>query len=579
MKSPVRSLKGVRNVMTGIILCLMGDAVGAPPEELQPKEVNSTNGGKIERKTQRPADRQGDKVIVDKLRGLVLLGSMEQVESKAEATQIRIENVKFLKEKKLPKCLHQALGKPVTLSFLNELASDIVLFYRQHDRPVVDVVLPEQDISNGVVQFVIVEGKLDKIRTRGVAWSAEEDLKKEIRIEKGEIIRARTLTEDVQWLNRSPFRNIDVLLAPGKKEGYTDIILRVRESRRPWRVYAGYEDSGNNLTGVERYMTGLNWGNILTDGDVLNYQFTTSRDFDDLKAHAASYVAPLPWRHVLTLYGSYADTDARTGGVEVGGESHQLGIQYGIRLPSPDFLDMRHEFFGGFEWKQSDSDVEFGQIRITDTTTDIGQFLLGYRTRIPDSLGNTRGEVTVYYSPGGMFDRAADGDYEAVRQGAGAEYIYTRLELERTTYLPEEFSLYNELAAQWSDKNLLPSEQLGFGGYYSIRGFDSRALVDTDEGIYLRSELHSPPFGIARYLTESFDDELVLLVFLDYGIAYRNSPLPGQEEQVTMASFGPGFRYRLQDNVDLRFDYGIQWIDGSIPDQSSRVHVGLVVSF
>lgn len=171
-------------------------------------------------------------------------------------------------------------------------------------------------------------------------------------------------------------------MAPGASEGYTDIILRVRESRRPWRIYAGYEDSGNDLTGLERYLAGFNIGNMLTDGDVLNYQFTTSRDFDDLQAHAASYVLPLPWRHILTTYGSYADTDVTVNGIDVGGKGEQLDMQYSIRLPKPDALALHHEVFGGFEWKKSDSDVEFGQVRVTDTTTEIGQFYAGYRTTI-----------------------------------------------------------------------------------------------------------------------------------------------------------------------------------------------------
>ena len=194
-------------------------------------------------------------------------------------------------------------------------------------------------------------------------------------------------------------------------------------------------------------------------------------------------------------------------------------------------------------------------------------------------MGQTGGEATLVYSSGGIFDHATDHEYEAVRGGTDPEYFYAHLELERITALPKNFSLHNELVYQWSDKNLLPSEQMGFGGYYSIRGFDPRALIDTDEGWYLRNELHSPPFHPARELGMDLADQLTLLMFVDYGVAQRNSPLPGQDERVTMASFGPGLRYRLEQNLDLRVDYGIQWIDGSIPDQSSRLHVGLVLSY
>jgi len=48
------------------------------------------------------------------------------------------------------------IGAPLTRSRLNALISAVILHFRQHDHPVVDVVVPQQDISSGVVQVIIL---------------------------------------------------------------------------------------------------------------------------------------------------------------------------------------------------------------------------------------------------------------------------------------------------------------------------------------------------------------------------------------------------------------------------------------
>ena len=67
---------------------------------------------------------------------------------------------------------------------------------------------------------------------------------------------------------------------------------------------------------------------------------------------------------------------------------------------------------------------------------------------------------------------------------------------------------------------LLPTEQLGFGGYNSIRGYDLYALA-ADSGYFVNLELWSPSYSLFR------NDELRFLAFYDYGDAYNHSVPPG----------------------------------------------------
>ena len=110
-------------------------------------------------------------------------------------------------------------------------------------------------------------------------------------------------------MNQNPFHTSDVVYHPGAALGETDIVLQTKD-RFPMRFYGGYEDSGNAPTGFDRYERASTGATPLSLGlgQQLNYQYTTSGDGHSLRAQAGSYVIPLPWRHTLTFFGSYADT-------------------------------------------------------------------------------------------------------------------------------------------------------------------------------------------------------------------------------------------------------------------------------
>ncbi len=551
--------------------------------EIEPKPVpGAEERGEVreEEAAELAEEFRKDEVLVESLRGLVFVGSQDDIASDAlEVEGVAVIAVPLLDTPQFRQRVRPFLGRPVTMRLIGEVAREAVLYCRKHDRPVVDVRVPEQDISAGTVQFLIVEGTVDQVQVEGARYFDEGPMRDQVRLQAGDSISRRALREDVRWLNRNPFRHIDVVLTPGETAGTTNVVLDVTD-RRPFRVYGGYEDSGNELTGHTRWLTGFNWGNVFTDDDQLNYQFTASSEFDRLRGHALSYIRRLPWRHVLTLYGYTVDTDVSTGGFDIEGGTDQLGLRYEIPLSDPENGQIRHELLTGYEYKRSDSDAQFGAVRATGETTELGQFMLGYRMVARDRCGRTSLEAKGFYSPGGPYGHADDDDFEAARFLADPEYFYARVDLERLTNLPDDFTLHNKLVYQAASDNLLPSEQLGFGGYYSVRGFDTRALTNTDAGFYLRNELRTPPMHLGETLgCPELEDRLQFLVFLDYGVALRYDAMPGTDDDITISSLGPGLRYSIARRLDVRVDYGIQWHTADLPGQSDRWHVGVVFSY
>ncbi len=253
-----------------------------------------------------------------------------------QASGIVLRGVKVPAPRSFNARLQPYLGQTLTRGKLNALIADVITFYRQHDRPIVDVIVPQQEITNGVVQLVVLEGRVGSISVAGNRWFSSNELGAGVRLQSGDAISSRQLQADLDWLNQNPFHTTDVVYHPGHSLGETDIVLQTTD-RFPVRFYGGYEDSGNAATGFDRYEAGFNWGDAfgLGLGQQLNYQYTTSGDGESLAAHAGSYVIPLPWRHTLTFFGSYADTKGEVPPLlDIKGRSYQISGRYGIPLPT-----------------------------------------------------------------------------------------------------------------------------------------------------------------------------------------------------------------------------------------------------
>lgn len=484
--------------------------------------------------------------------------------------------------KKVGDVLTTYLGRPVSLASLDEMIKETIRAYRRADRPVVDVMLPEQDITSGVVQLVVVEGKLNRIRVEGVDAETEEYLRRQVSLEKGDVINNREVLKNLNWLNRSPYRKVDLVYAPGYEFGTTDIILNTLESD-PVFFYMGYEDSGTEALGLDRFLFGFNWGNAFGPDQGFSYQFSTGTDFETVHAHSAAYTGLLPWRHFLVIAGSYADVDSGTtaGGttLDSGGQNTQGTVRYGI--PVNLFKSQAHELKLGFDFKSTNNNLAFGGDQVFDTTTEIFQFSLGYNILAQDRWGLTKVDVTGFFSPGGWSGDNSSDTFQEARNDAHADYVYGSLAIERQQRLVRGWTLRMRGQGQVSDGNLLASEQLGIGGYDTVRGFDNR-LVRGDEGFWGTLEVFTPATSIGRFMKwKNETDELRFLAFFDYGDVGNVNRLDDEPSSFQMSSVGGGLRWRYSDWFRLRLDYGYpistKNLDGL--DQSGRFHIGATANF
>jgi hemolysin activation/secretion protein len=575
-------------------VCVLAQGVNPlAPSALNPKPLpKQPPPTAVPQRPKSPRTPEGDKPMSPdqpdlKIKAIVIVKSQNEIhpEGVPGAAGLMVHDIPFLAGPDFRQTVEPFIGRLLTENAVRDLEDTIILYCRVRGKILVDMILPGQNISEGILQLWFLEGQVGKItvNNEGRKWFSDNLIRRNVRLKPGDSIDSNKLTQDLNWLNNNPFREVDVAFKPGDKLGYTDVELRV-DDRFPVRPYIGYEDSGTRFTGEERLLGGFNWGNVFGLDQQLNYQYSTDINFDLVQAQSGSYIIPLPWRHTITLYGSYVDGKAlfSPGSANTTANVHtwQSSIRYAV--PLPNVGPYEHGFDAGFDFSRGNNNLlAGGNTVLQNANTDIAQFVAGYNGALPDPWGRTIFGSEFYYSPGGLTDDNTDAAFNQLRTGAMANYFYARANLERMTKLPWNCLWIVRVWGQFANARLHPDDELSLGGYNTVRGYDER-VISGDEGLVVENELRSPPLFPSRMVgVPQVGDGLQFLGFFDYAFERQEVVLPadGTDPNKTLYSVGLGLRYTIRKNLAVRFDYGFPLTEKSLNERSSRGHVGVLLSF
>lgn len=217
-----------------------------------------------------PAD---ETPLLTALEGIVLVADTTPASLERLVTGVDASAVPLAQPQAIVAHLQAAIGQPASMASLQRLADGVTRLLREQGRVFVSVWIPPQDLTRGVVRVAVRPAHMEEpLQVTGAEHFSPASYLTWMRQQPGEEPDARRLQEDIDWINRNPFRNATLAAERGSTPDSTRLSLRVRE-RRPFRVFAGADNTGTETTDEQRIFAGLNWGNAFGRGDQLSYQY------------------------------------------------------------------------------------------------------------------------------------------------------------------------------------------------------------------------------------------------------------------------------------------------------------------
>ncbi|MCE9568902.1 MAG: hypothetical protein K8R10_02655 [Rhodocyclales bacterium] len=498
---------------------------------------------------------------------------------------------------------------------LEALESD----YRRLGYGTVQVYVPEQELTSGVVKVQVSEGVVGKVTITGNKYFNNENVRAGLpQLQEGKAPNMRQLSENVQLSNENPAKQVEVTLGTSEEEGKVDIKVEVKEED-PERFYVTLDNTGTKASGKHRLGFSYQNANIGNSDQVLTLAYTTAvdppggmkilgnrmlptQDGDGVKVDIFSIGYRLPLYSlgdsIDFIYGnSSTDTPASSptlgGGLGINGKGEVFGLRYNHIFPRAG--EYTSKLVLGYDYKYMNSRCSiagvptlFGIAGCTPHTfRPVTATYSGQWQKPGESIDFNIGVVHNLFPVGSEYlfvpvaPAAGGTDRYSAASGYKTKDEFTALRFggSYATAIGGDWLLRVAASGQYAENALPAGERLGVAGSTAVRGFLERAVA-VDRGYFANFEAYSPDIAASAGLPGN----LKWLVFLDTAHGFNLNPSVNQK--VNIASVGVGLRYNLKKDVSVRFDVA-RVMDGVWPNGSPNIavegdirgHFGLAFGF
>lgn len=443
--------------------------------------------------------------------------------------------------------LSRFLDKPLCPEMLMMARNQLTMHYVDNGYINSGAVIPDQDASEGVVRFKIIEGRITGILILGSRYFRQNYIKRRIEREIGPPFNIRRVQIALQRLQSNPLiRKVAATVRPGLKPGEADLLVQVTEDA-PFRTGLFFSNDRPPSVGALHGEWVLNHRNFSGNGDSLRASFGTTRGLRD---GALAYQVPLGRRSTL-LRIAYSASDSSV--IEEPFEDLDIGSRtdtWSITATHPFRWRPNREFNLGItaDHKSNETSIlgrsfSFSQGVLQGVSkVTAARLETEWTSRTSSSVSALRSRFSFgvdFLNPTGSAVGAPDSSFLA---WLGQAQSVRRLNSIGTTVLLKT-------ASQITRDPLLPMEKFSIGGASSVRGFRENTLV-RDNGATASLELRIPMITQApgRKLTFSF------MPFMDWGRGWDVNaaiPRPG-----SLWSAGAGFLWKYGASSYLNIYYG-----------------------
>lgn len=379
----------------------------------------------------------------------------------------------------------------IGINEIKQLMRVITNYYIGRGYVTTRVYIPQQDLGNGVLKLLVVEGITSSIEMN------EPDSRVNLATAfpglEGKLLNLRDIEQGLDQINRLQSNNATMQLLPGDTPGKSHILITNQQSK-VWNGNFSVDNYGSKSTGEHRATLTLGIDNPLGLNDFWSMSLSKNTELD--VEHKLSQSALLSFNipygywnytgsHSFSEYDSLIGTATQTYVSEGNTQTTNLGLQRVLSRSQQSKLTLT---LGGTH-KNSKNYIEgtklvSGSPKLTVLNANLTSVFAGLNGLWTLDGGIHRGvkAIGAVELPGAGDDFVPTVEFWKFNGSASYSKSLDFAPADLTGSWASSFNL------QYANDYLYGSEQVSIGGQYTVRGFDGTS-ISGDRGFYWRNDL------------------------------------------------------------------------------------------
>lgn len=430
--------------------------------------------------------------------------------------EIHLNGASLLSQNQQKKITEQFIGQCFVAEILSNLVNLINSHYHNLGYITVQVVVPKQNIVEGVLHLNVVEGRVEELVLGTGKISDKMQKFSAFGLVDGEMLNINHINQGLYQMNRLSSNLAVMKILPGSEDGQSRVEIE-NNKRLPLSLNLSHDNLGNDFTGIRRSSISAGFDNLLFLNDNINLSYTTNlnnnNSYKDLKSFSAGISIPFGYSTFSFDYYKSEYLGTIIGDVSV--------------TKSTGFSDQKKFGFNYLLFSSANNRLAF------DTSLAIKE-TASYQNGVKNADSQRRLVVNDYsmvlssyfdnstslylkptYSRGlKILDAKKDlKDLTANEAKAQFEVVKLYASVSKRFNYKIPFAFVSEFNGQIAKSALFGSEQFSVGGYYSVRGFRENYITG-DSGYNFRNKLNVNLGSLSGF---SYLNKFSFEPFYDYG--------------------------------------------------------------
>ncbi|MBV1904781.1 MAG: hypothetical protein KUG75_01790 [Pseudomonadales bacterium] len=381
---------------------------------------------------------------------------------------------------------------------LEQVAENLAQFYRSHGIPLAVAYIPAQTVERKVA-FSVLPGQLAKVDIEGAAHRPGVLIDKQFSDLVGKFVTETEVESALYLVNDLAGVDVQANFNAGENVGDTQLALTLNVAQ-PFSAIIRVDNDGDKYTGRQRSIARVNWHGPFGIGDSLEASVLQSWNPNNSSYGYIDYQFPvfdLATTLNVGISNSNFDFDDLSEQLDGDTRAAQVTIKRVMRR------SRRHSW----NWQLGNSWQSLKLKSVADNGMELENqkfwyLLAAVENELTSDVYKTRSDIRFELNGGDISDSTFPDQ----------KHFFWRARLDSTFQklvvlpgLASEQELNISLVAQYSQRPLPASLEMGLGGANRVRGFD-RSDFSAESGIFLGSELRifpqQPQYGAFLLLAD-----------------------------------------------------------------------------